>query len=137
MPKRIASRTEKPEEFVYLFVYGTLKSGYSNNRLMANCTLYLKNARTEPGFTLYGTGIPFMVREFQSSGVKGEVWKVPMSQLPAIDRLEGHPEWYRREEIKLDTGIKVWAYLNPNVLKNRAALAIGEEWPVRPVEVRR
>ena len=37
--------------------------------------------------------------------------------LKIIDRLEGHPEWYRREEVKVVTGkgetVTAWLYFYP------------------------
>lgn len=86
-----------------MFVYGTLKSGYSNNGYMRNCTLIGK-VKTKDKFSLYSRGIPYLGKE-PNYQVIGELYEVPKSELPAIDRLEGYRandhqgSWYKREDV--------------------------------------
>lgn len=98
-----------------LFVYGTLRRGFSNHPLMrgAQC---LGPAVTRQKYALYCKDIPYLCREPRHCSVRGEVYVVDEYQLKRIDRLEEHPHWYVRERIEviLDNGRRVtaWCYFN-------------------------
>ena len=93
-----------------VFVYGTLLSGERNHHLLAHARLE-GEARTEPLFTLYDLGpFPGLVPR-GSQMVAGEVYEVDEPTLAALDRLEGHPDFYRRASVGLDDGTSVLAYL--------------------------
>ena len=79
-----------------IFVYGTLKKGYHNHRLLEGCELISDNFIVS-GFKLFESGIPFMKRSNNSDMVLGEVYSVDDKTLSRLDSLEGHPNWYRRE----------------------------------------
>jgi len=96
-----------------VFVYGTLLSGEPNHRLLRGARL-VGAARTQPRFTLYDYG-PFPALASKGRrAVAGEVYEVDAPMLAALDRLEGHPRFYRRTPIALDCGARVEAYLFPN-----------------------
>lgn len=85
-----------------LFVYGTLMSGFGNNRLLLGAKPV--TTATLPG-TLYASGIPFFKYDPDSpTEVEGEVWEVDDATLRACDRLEGYDparphdadDWYTR-----------------------------------------
>jgi gamma-glutamylaminecyclotransferase len=83
-----------------VFVYGTLRRGEGNHRLLAHAE-YVGEARTVPGFALYDLGaFPGLVRDGAGT-VVGEVYDVDAGTLAALDRLEGVPSFYRRERIEL------------------------------------
>lgn len=108
---------EKPtDQTPYLFVYGTLMSGLSNNRLLKN-SLQIDTATTEGKLTLLASSIPYLVDEKSKSYVTGEVYEVDEKTLSAIDQLEGHPGWYSRKIIsivnELGDKMKAWAYFMP------------------------
>jgi gamma-glutamylcyclotransferase (GGCT)/AIG2-like uncharacterized protein YtfP len=93
-----------------VFVYGTLLSGERNHHLLAHARL-VGETRTEPLFTLYDLGpFPGLVPR-GSQMVAGEVYEVDEPTLAALDRLEGHPDFYRRVTIALHDGRPVLAYL--------------------------
>ncbi len=48
-----------------------------------------------------------------STAIVGEVYEVDEATLAELDRLEGHPEFYRRTEIALADGARVEAYVLP------------------------
>jgi gamma-glutamylaminecyclotransferase len=86
-----------------IFVYGTLKRGGSNHLYLRGQT-FVGEARTAPGFRLYGLdGFPGMVAKADDcDGVTGEVWSVTAEALAHIDGLEGTAEgMYRRARIPL------------------------------------
>lgn len=83
-----------------MMVYGTLKNGYWNNRLLAGAT-YLGEALTKKRYHMFGAGVPWIIPNAQGLPVKGEVFEIDEEQhLPFIDRLEGHPHGYTRTNIQ-------------------------------------
>lgn len=83
---------------INFFVYGTLKQGYGNHRLLANAT-YLGDG-TVHGMQLYhGPGFPYA---FTGDGkVKGEVYAVRPCDIGRLDALEGYPHHYDRKEVQV------------------------------------
>lgn len=94
-------------------VYGTLRAGFGNHRLLEGST-FLGEGNTIDGFTMRARGIPYVSKNGDTN-IKVEVYSVDDVTLEDLDSLEGHPNWYRREEvdIKLDNGKneKAWMYL--------------------------
>ncbi|HYD84303.1 MAG TPA: gamma-glutamylcyclotransferase family protein [Opitutus sp.] len=88
---------------ILLFIYGTLKRGCSNHRVLAGQT-FLGEARTAPGYRLYDLGeYPGMIAvSGDHQGVSGELWSVTPEILAQLDAFEGIPQGlYRRERIAL------------------------------------
>lgn len=94
-----------------VFVYGTLKSGYSNNRLLSSSKL-LGKAFTKTAFLLTDTGFPYLVpsryltsdEQENTKPVVGEVYEVEDPRvMESLDGLEGvgygH---YQHEDIDVD-----------------------------------
>jgi gamma-glutamylcyclotransferase (GGCT)/AIG2-like uncharacterized protein YtfP len=52
-------------------------------------------------YAMFGGRIPFVNNEYAEYPIVGEVYEVNKVQLSNLDRLEGHPDWYRREPIKV------------------------------------
>ena len=105
-----------------VFVYGTLKRGFGNNRLLSG-SKFLGEARTEDKFALYESGIPFVIEDEQVSQISGEVYEVDERTLARLDRLEGHPNWYFRKMVNISVNateryetekrIQAWIYFFP------------------------
>ena len=108
-----------------VFVYGTLLSGEPNHRLLVDAAL-LGEARTEPAFELVSLGaFPAMVAGGRTA-VCGEVYDVNADTLAALDRLEGHPRFYRRRRIRLEDGGVVLAYVfTSEQARGQPAIASG------------
>ena len=86
-----------------LFVYGTLKKGGSNQRMMGD-SIHLGTARLEQGTTLYTNGgFPMMVEtvHVEDAGVWGELYEVDEKTLKSLDRFEGHPNHFQRRPVGL------------------------------------
>lgn len=83
-----------------VFTYGTLKRGYGNNRLLDGAR-FMGEAVTQPIFNLFSLGgFPGITMD-GTTAVHGEVFEVTDETMMArLDRLEGHPGWYRRTPIK-------------------------------------
>lgn len=97
-----------------VFVYGTLKSGYGNNRLLASSE-FIGEAVTEEAFHLCELGaFPGMLEADEHEGdpllVSGEVWEVDEKTFASLDRLEGHPTFYKRRTLDTSEG-KAWGYI--------------------------
>ena len=103
-----------------IFVYGTLKQGFGNHRLLAG-SKFLGTGSTNKKFAMYSIGFPFVCKDEPISQIHGELYQVDDEILQNLDNLEGHPDWYRREKVKiyLDDGntkpkMKAWIYFNPD-----------------------
>jgi gamma-glutamylcyclotransferase (GGCT)/AIG2-like uncharacterized protein YtfP len=97
-----------------VFVYGTLMAGEGNHRLLAgHGAAFMGPAITEPAFTLIDLGsFPAAVADGDTA-IRGEVYLVDPPTLAALDRLEGHPSFYRRTPITLADGREVETYVLP------------------------
>ena len=104
------ARTPEPAARTRVFVYGTLLAGESNHSLLAHARLVTKT-RTQPVFSLHDLGLfPGLVPGGRHA-VPGEVYEVDEVTLAVLDRLESHPDFYRRTSIVLENGATVEAYL--------------------------
>ena len=118
---------ETPKTEHRVFVYGTLLSGERNARFALGAR---RVAATTKG-TLYDPhyGFPAFVREGETI-VKGELLTVDDEGFKSMDRLEGYPSLYRREEIMVMTGAgrrKAWVYIM-NRLPERAKVIESGDW---------
>jgi len=120
---------------VKLAVYGTLKAGHGNHRLLQAAIVHSYRARVE-GFTLYGHGIPYAVPT-QGSAVAAEVYYLADpdgSVLASLDRLEGHPTHYCRTLVSAKDAAgkveSVWMYVRAGDNTSLGdAPRIGSFWP--------
>ena len=61
------------------------------------------------------------------TAVAGEVYKVDNATLARLDHLEGHPRFYRREPITLDSGQDALAYMQaPKQTRGRPHITSGD-----------
>jgi gamma-glutamylaminecyclotransferase len=111
------TRLEDDATRMLLFVYGTLRLGSGNHGLLAG-SRPLGRARTVASYALFVDPYPHMVETPAVSPVVGEVYEVLPATLAVLDRLEDHPNWYRRQPIAvaLDDGsavVQAEAYFRP------------------------
>lgn len=83
-----------------VFVYGTLKSGYGNNRLLSGCTLV--GVGTVHGYKLYNSGFPVASPSLEHA-IFGEVWDIGENDAirESLDRLEGEGYMYDRVSVSV------------------------------------
>ena len=88
-----------------LFTYGTLMQGERNEHLLSTAQ-YIGKAVTAKDYKLFQINGNFVFPALIEGGdvaIKGEVYEVPISALPGMDRMEGHPNFYCRKPIKIDS----------------------------------
>lgn len=112
----------------YIFVYGTLKYGYSNHRVINNkdCTFIADAFSTHAHFLLKQTrgGIPALLGTFGQTNkaakhVKGELYLVKTKMLPALDAFEQNGVIYKRTKLLFsvpypadkDELVPAWTYV--------------------------
>jgi gamma-glutamylaminecyclotransferase len=115
-----------------VFVYGTLKRGEKNFRLLADQE-FLGAAATAPKYRVYDLGPnPGLVRDAASGlAVRGELFAVSERCLAELDEFEDVPNWFVREPIEIEGYERVWAYyLNTAHEPVPAGAKSGDRWPV-------
>lgn len=109
----------------YVFVYGTLKSGWGNHeRYMVNVK-FIKKVLIK-GISIHTdneTRLPFAMKN-KKGVIQGEIYEVDDKTLKMLDRLESHPIWYKRHLFKVGE-YKVWIYLNPEEAKGLPIIKNG------------
>ena len=99
----------KRDKKTRVFVYGTLLMGESNSYLLKNAQ-FDGVAITKPEYVLVDMKwYPAAVQGGKTS-IWGEVYLVNSYLLDAIDRLEGHPNFYRRQRVRLADGSDAHLY---------------------------
>lgn len=93
-----------------VFVYGTLMRGEPNHRLLERA-VFVRAARTWPEFKMVSLGGCPAICSGGATAIDGELFDVDAEMLAALDRLEGHPRFYRRTEIEIVGRGRAHAYL--------------------------
>ena len=123
---------EPARQGTYLvFVYGSLMPGLHNDHLMQQAEL-LQSCNSLPYYTMYSLGHYPGVCARGNTAIKGMLYRVNASTLSQLDRLEGHPDWYRREVVSLpDTQAhSAWMYIMPysEVKQCSATIVPNGDW---------
>ncbi|WP_338835945.1 gamma-glutamylcyclotransferase family protein [Neomoorella thermoacetica] len=102
------------QEKIPIFVYGTLMSIHSNRMLsLGGNGPYLGVLR---GYAMYQVApdFPGIVPE-PGGKVMGEVFYIPQQAFASLDRYEGVPDLYRREEANVEMAgggtVRAWVYI--------------------------
>jgi len=139
LPKKytVYDRAKTRFHKVFVFVYGTLKKGYGNNRLLETSE-FIGNAVTIKKFPMIGEGgaFPYMLDiEGDGFNVKGELWKVDEATLLySLDSLEGYPGHYVRKVIDVATTTDVYqavAYFKADIRPSDKLEKYISEWTRR------
>ena len=116
---------------VKIITYGTLMTGERNHHYCRNAISITPCTITG---TLYDTGYGYPAFEPVGNGiVNAELIEIPVSDFPAIDRLEGYPILYDRIELAAETaaGSEVgWIYIM-NELPKHATIITSGDWKCR------
>lgn len=112
MKKHQNNKRQAPAQGMHMIlIYGTLLPGESNHYLLSNAQ-FVSQVLTLPEYDLLDISghFPAMISG-GNTAVKGEVYIVDKITLAAIDRLEGHPKFYKRTKINLADRSVVETYL--------------------------
>lgn len=95
-----------------IVVYGTLKRGYGNNRLLSKAT-FVKDIEVQ-GYKLYychkDSGFP-VARPDPNSSLLGEMFEVDEGIIFNTDRLEGEGVMYNRVRLSDEVGENTYMYV--------------------------
>jgi len=94
-------------------VYGSLKRGFGNYGVMEMAGgKYLCTTRTkENKFVMDGWAYPYVVYSNAPQKGKVEVEIFEVENIKPLDRLEGHPSFYKRELVEFENGMRAWMYI--------------------------
>jgi gamma-glutamylcyclotransferase (GGCT)/AIG2-like uncharacterized protein YtfP len=111
-------------------VYGTLREGFSNHRLLETSTLL--GADVLNGFEMYTAGgFPVIYPTNNDDSIVIEVYECSDETLNGpLDSLEGHPSWYRRQLVDTQFG-KAWVYVMQSQAYKRNNKILSGDWSDR------
>lgn len=85
-----------------VFVYGTLKRGNFNNRILAGAA-FIGKAKTAPIYRMLSNGaFPYLIHAGNGIPCHGEIYEVDDETLARLDQLEGVPYHYVRKTIVIN-----------------------------------
>jgi gamma-glutamylaminecyclotransferase len=95
-------------------VYGTLKKGNSNYWNYLADSQFVGTGETADKYPLIVKGLPYLINhKGVGYNVDVDVFNVSDDVLKALDRLEGHPRWYKRAKVNTKVGaqtLSCWIY---------------------------
>ena len=113
-----------------VFVYGTLKQGETNHRVMTSASGEFISTAKLPGYYMVNTPwYPFAAKSDNDDDyIEGELYKVPLEKLHILDTLEGYPQLYDRDVVEFEgivTGkdlhaLEAFIYVNRNKAEMKA-----------------
>ena len=123
-----------------VFVYGTLKQGFGNHRLLSD-SKFLGIDVLQDHTLIQTPGFPYMV-ESKGDKARGEVYEVDERIVRYLDALEGYPTHYQKKEVRTEGGREVFTYyLDPEkwdgglrIQRMIDRYGTGEAWPGPPYQ---
>ena len=109
-----------------VFIYGSLMSGMPNHAHISDAVLISKVARTKnPEYELHNLvdfSFPSAFRSPMGTTLFGEVYEVDDELLAAMDYFEGHPDFFKRQEVQVvfdgAEPFTCWIYEGPESLSS-------------------
>lgn len=121
----IFKKTSSKEQKVHIFVYGSLKQGFTNHeRFLADCTK-IRDAWIHGKMFDCGAFPAVIDDPDVKSTVQGEVFEIPVSRLKDLDWLEGHPDMYQRQTRHTLAGNPVLVYIFQQPTKDMLQIPEG------------
>lgn len=124
----VTTTLPKDGDEVLVFVYGSLKRGFYNHWLMEKINAKFVGADILFGCRLYNLGaFPGLRKDGDETSlpVLGEVYAVATHQVRQLDAFEGHPGFYRREEMETGSEEMVNVYVYQGKVKEEALVVDG------------
>jgi len=105
----------------FLFVYGSLKKGFDNDKLLEKSTRRLGKALTVGKFGMFEDSFgnyPYLIKK-PINRIIGELYEIQRKELlDQIDEFEGAPDYYQRKKIKVKAhhGVQfAYAYIREGI----------------------
>lgn len=89
-------------------VYGTLRKGFSNHRLLEH-SKFLGETKTDAAFTMFTSYRVPWISNGGETKITIEVYEIDSQTLEQLDWLEGYPSFYNRKLIDTEFG-EAWVY---------------------------
>lgn len=119
----------------FIAAYGTLMSGFHNNHLLDGAVKLDDAVGAFHGTMVTQGFFPFFTVEEPDAKPVVEIYEIDDDTLENVDGLEGHPDWYKREQrtFILSNGEKVraWIYIMPDptsALVMKSELVPNGDW---------
>ena len=94
-----------------IFVYGTLKRGFMLHDALSDSKFLGEAETADEAYAMYDGGCPTVSRtEYDPGVIYGEVFEVTDAVLARLDRIEGHPHLYCREQVEIKDHGLCWLY---------------------------
>jgi len=109
-------------------VYGTLRKGFGNHRLLEHCNK-IKTGITDEKFTMYSFGgfpaiSPTNVKD---TNITVELYEVVDERTSRnLDSLEGYPEWYDKTEVTVDNTKAMIYFMPKDKIGNKKIVENGD-----------
>ncbi len=87
---------------INVFVYGTLKTGYSRNYILEEHSPGIPCVTVQK-FQMKRAGYPFIKPEPKGFPVVGELYEVSDETLKILDQIEGYPHLFKHLKIHVDS----------------------------------
>lgn len=112
-------------------VYGTLKKGFGNHRILEDNPLVFEGTVNIPFYMVSLGGFPGILKDDKSNSIYIEVYEVSDQETEKrLDRLEGYPSFYNKEIIDTPVG-KAYVYFLENSLYGDNDLVESGNWERR------
>ena len=86
-------------------VYGTLKKGFGNHRILENNDLVFEGSVNIPYYMVSLGGFPGLIKDDKDNPIHIEVYEVTDEETERrLDRLEGYPSFYNKDMIETPVG---------------------------------
>jgi gamma-glutamylaminecyclotransferase len=99
-----ATEAQTKDKNYLLFVYGSLKRGYHNHPLLINSIYHGKGNTFYDNYAMYSFGgYPVVIHKNQGTQIRGEIYECTLETIFRINRLEGHPTFYKGSIQRIQT----------------------------------
>lgn len=113
------------QEFL-VAVYGSLRQGMGNHRLLEHGEATKLSTEHISGFLMYSMGgFPYIRPATTEDLIVVEVYKVDASTMRSLDRLEGYPSFYDRKLVPTSKG-EAWVYFIDEEPRGREPVVSGD-----------
>lgn len=105
---------EENDGLINISVYGSLKKGFGNHRLLAN-SRFLSHGVIKDAILVSLSAYPALyINQLLGDNVQVEIYRVTPEEFRSLDMLEGYDTFYNRTEVSIEVVsgvyIRTWIY---------------------------